>query len=202
LKYSWIILIGAWLLGFFMWSSVSALSPVLLEIKEELALTFAEIGFLFSLPLLMFAVFAIPGGTLADRIGVRTAAGIAAILLGLGSFLRGYALNFQTLLLFTCMLGIGWGLGAPNLPKIVSLWFPRSFSGRATGIYGTGIVSGVALALAVTPTLIHPYTGSWRLTLQLWGMMALIAACFWWAVVREPKKETYGNFEKASIKTF
>ncbi|KKK94175.1 hypothetical protein LCGC14_2685510, partial [marine sediment metagenome] len=56
-------------------------------IKEEFLLSHEQMGLLFSLPIIMLAALAIPGGLLADRIGIRKAAGIGAIVMVAGSLL-------------------------------------------------------------------------------------------------------------------
>lgn len=169
-----------------MWGLTLAVSPILGEIKVDLQLTYAEAGLLFSFPIIMLAALAIPGGMLADKLGIRKAAGLGALIMGVGAFLRGASTDFLTLLAFTGIYGVGWGMGVTNLPKLVSGWFPAEFSGTATGIYSTGINTGATLTLAMTLPVVYPLVGSWRGTLYFWGVLALIAAALWWILVRDP----------------
>lgn len=85
----WLIVACAWLMGFAMFAPILCVPPIEHIIKEELLITHEQIGLLFSLPILMVAALAIPGGLLADRIGIRKAAGIGAILMVAGSLARG-----------------------------------------------------------------------------------------------------------------
>ncbi len=50
-------------------------------LKEELLLTHAQTSLLYSIPILMIGAVAIPAGVISDRIGVRKAAGIGAIMI-------------------------------------------------------------------------------------------------------------------------
>jgi len=61
-------------------------------LKEELAVTHAEAGLLFSAPILMTAVVALPAGRVVDRIGLA----------------------------FTFIYGVGFGWSFATLPKLVS----------------------------------------------------------------------------------
>ncbi|GAG96392.1 unnamed protein product, partial [marine sediment metagenome] len=81
----------------------------------------------------MLVALGIPGGFLADRIGVRKAAGIGIIIIAVGTILRGTATSASSLLAFTFIYGIGIGLSFPNLPKLISGWVPREKAGIATG---------------------------------------------------------------------
>ena len=68
----------------------------------------------------MLATLAMPSGALADRIGIRKAAGIGVIVIILGSLLRGTSISFATLLAFSCLYRAGWGPEYPNLTKLVA----------------------------------------------------------------------------------
>lgn len=183
---AWVSLGCAALLGFFMWGLATALSPVLLLIKEDLFLNFSQTGLLFSFPILMLALLAIPGGIIADKLGVKKAAGVGAVVMGVGALMRGASTDFSTLLIFSTIYGVGWGLAAPNLSKVVNGWFPGKYSGTATGIYTVGITLGVAVTLSTTLPLILPSMGGWRGALYFWGILALVAAAFWWILAKNP----------------
>jgi MFS family permease len=110
-------------------------------IMRDLRLTHAQAGLIFAAPLMMLAAFAIPSGILADRIGIRKAAGIGIAIIILGSLLRGTASNFETLLAFTCIYGAGFGLLYPHLPKLVGTWFPPGFAVRFFQRVGETLIS-------------------------------------------------------------
>ena len=188
LKFSrtgWVVLSCAWLLGFVTWGSAIIVSPILGVIKTDLFLTYSQAGLLFSLPMIVASLFAIPGGLLADRVGVRVAAGMGAILVGIGGFLRGASADYLMLLFFTSVFGVGWGFIMPNLPKLVSCWFSKKFFGRATGIYSTGVAAGAFFTLAIAAP-IYSATGSWQGVFFIWATVAFAIATVWWVLVRDP----------------
>jgi cyanate permease len=183
---SWVILVCAWLMGFALESPLFCVPPVLHIITEELQLSYAQSGFIYSVPLIILAAIAMPSGALADRIGIRKAAGIGVIVIAAGSLLRGTATDFWTLLVFTCLYGVGFGLVLPNLPKLVGSWFPPEKVGFVTGLYTTGIVFSIALPMAITLPVVFPITNSFQGVFYIWSIPAIVAAILWWTLVKEP----------------
>jgi len=160
--------------------------PIEHILKENLSLTYAQTSLLYSGPILMIAVTAIPAGLLTDRIGIRKAAGIGAIILAAGSALRATATGPASLLAFTFLYGVGLGWSFPNLPKLVSLWAPKDRVGTITSIYTVGLYSGPALALALTVAAVLPLTGTYQGVFLIWSIPAIAAAVIWWIFVSEP----------------
>ena len=179
-------MVSAWLMGFAMYAPMLSVPPIMHIIREELLLSNAQTGLIFSIPLIMVAALAIPSGALADRIGIRRAAGIGIIVIIVGSLLRGTATSYMSLLAFSCLYGAGFGLIYPNLPKLVATWFPPRRIGLATGIYISGIIIGSALPLAITLPVVFPITNTFQGVFFIWSIPAIVAAIVWWVVVREP----------------
>lgn len=185
LRSPWVILVCAGLMGFALESPMFCVPPIMHIITEELRLSHAQAGLVFSIPFIILAAVAIPGGALADRIGIRKAAGIGIIVIIAGSLLRGTSTSFVTLLAFTCLYGVGLGLVYPNLVKLVGTWFPPERIGLVTGVYTTGIVFGLALALAITLPVVLPIVNTFQGVFYIWTIPAIAAAIMWWIVVKE-----------------
>lgn len=183
---AWAILGCAWLLGFAMFARVLCFPPIAHIIKEELILSHEQLGLVFSVPVAVLAALAIPSGLVADRIGIRKAAGTGAAIMALGSLATGTSTNYMTLLAFTALFGVGLSLVYPSLPKLVGAYFPQEKAGLATAIYVTGIVIGAALALALTLPVVFPITSTFQGTFYIWSFPAVAAAILWWIVVKEP----------------
>jgi len=177
---------SAWLMGLAMWAPMFCVPPMEHILKEALHLSHAQTSLLYTAPILMLAALAIPGGLLADRIGARKAAGIGAIVIALGTVLRGTATDAASLLAFTFVYGAGLGLSFPNIPKLISGWFPRERAGVATGLLTSGFLVGAAVALATTIPFILPVTGTFQGVFFIWSIPPVVAAILWWALVREP----------------
>ncbi len=195
---SWIILGSAWFISLAVYSSMLSLPPMEHIIREELLVSPAQIGLLLSIPVAALATISLLGGFLADRIGIQKAAGIGAIIMASGSVLRGTANDFATLVVFTSVFAIGWALIFPNLPKLVSAYFPEEKVGLATGIYSTGMAVGGALGLAATLPIIFPITNTFQGTFYTWGILAIASAVLWWVTVKEPSRGSIIQSQPAS----
>jgi CP family cyanate transporter-like MFS transporter len=159
--------------------------PIEHILREELLLTHAQTSLLFSAPLLMMVAIAIPGGLITDRIGVRKAAGIGIIIVVIGTLLRSTATSYSSLLAFTFIHGVGFGLSLPNLPKLVGTWVTKEKAGMATGIFMTGMMTGAAMPIAITMSLVFPITNTFQGVFLIWSIPSVIAAILWWILVRE-----------------
>ncbi len=186
-----IMLACAWLLGFALYCPMLCIPPMVHLIRGEFRATHEAVGILFSLPMIMLVALAIPGGLLADRIGNRRAVAIGAVVMAAGSLLRGASAGFGSLLAFTALYGVGYSIIYPNLPKLVSGWFPREKAGLATSVYATGITIGAAVPLAVTLPLVLPLFHTVRGTLFAWGLPAALGAVVWLIVGRDPSGEVH-----------
>jgi len=154
-------------------------SPLLRNIAEDLALTDAEAGFLFSVSILTLMLFRIPWGILLDRKGLKTTMGFALTLLGVFGLMRGFAVNYVTLLASQFLLGVALSGVIPAIPKLVSGWFPREKVGLATGICLAGFPIGDIIAVSVTPILVEAGNG-WHQVFQIYGAWALLLIFLWW----------------------
>jgi len=185
-------------MAFAIFSPMFCVPPIEHILKEELLLNHTQASLLFCSPILMLVAVAIPGGLIADRIGIRKAAGIGAIIIAVGTILRGTAADSSSLLAFTFIYGLGLGLSFPNLPKLVSAWVPREKAGVATGMFTTGVMTGVALPLAITMSLVFPITNTFQGVFFIWSIPPIIATIFWWILVREPERDSIHG-EPASV---
>lgn len=183
---SWIMLACAWLLAFAMYGPMLCIPPMEHIIREELLISHAQVGLLFAIPVTVLVAVAIPSGFLADKFGIRKVVGIGATVMAVGSLMRGTFTSFSILFAYTCLYGIGFSLIYPNLPKLVSVWFPREKAGLATGIYATGIATAASLGLAITLPVIFPITNTIRGTFILWSIPAIVSAILWWILAKEP----------------
>lgn len=182
----WTILVSATLMAFAIWAPMLCVPPIEHILKEELLLTHTQTSLLYNIPILLLMILGIPGGLIADRIGVRKAGGIGIIIIAMGTALRSTATNAFSLQVFTFIYGVGVGLSMPNLPKLISGWVPREKATMATGIYSSGMATGEALAMAITMPLIFPITNTFQGVFFIWSIPPITAAVLWWFLIREP----------------
>ena len=184
-RYRWVILGCSFALMFFTYATLLSVTTVEGNVRQDLGISFADSGFLISVAVLMLVISAVPGGYLGDKIGFRKAAGIGVILVAAGGLLRGFSAEYLTLVGFTAMFGVGWGLVLVNMPKLVVRWFPPKSIGTASGVYGAGAAIGATATLSLTLPFVYPIAGSWQGVFYVWGIFTFVVAAAWWTLVRE-----------------
>ena len=117
-------------------------------IQKEFNLSNADIGFLASAFLLVYAVAALPFGYWADRGVRRTVVGIGVTIWSLATLFTGFARNFFQLFLSRAVLGIGEASYYPAGTSLMSDYFPKDQRGRVMSIWGAGSTIGIAVGFA------------------------------------------------------
>ena len=165
-----------WLTGVSMRITILAVPPVIPLIHAELHLSEAQVGFLVSLPLLVFALAAVPGSLLVHRLGTFRTLLIGMAITAAAAAGRGGAVNVWTLLAATFVMGFGVAIMQPALPALVREWMPQRVAlGASTST--NGLVMGGVLAPALTAPLVLPLTGnSWRLDFVIWAAPVVATA--------------------------
>lgn len=185
-NYRWAILGIAWF-SFFSIAMAWYIMPILEhELIEMYKITPSQYSTALTFPFLIAGILSIGGGILADKLGIRKAASLGIIIAGCGILGRAHVGEFASLILSMMAVGVGMGLIMPNLPKLVSVWFPPEETGLATGIYNTGLMGGVSTGLIVAPVLPGWVSGNIIL-----GLIIVIMGIIFFAIVRDtpPGKE-------------
>jgi len=190
-KHGWLILGGVWFINLFLRILMMGVSPLLPLIIADFELSHWVGGFLYSLPVLMIALFSFPLGMVSDRIGIEKAVGCGVTIAVLSSLFRPLSPNFLFLALFTALFGFGFAFCFPNLPKLVKEHFPPRLAGTATGIYSTAIPLGAGLGVSLSGPLLAAME-SWRGVFMAWGLMAIPVIVLWWVVTRRSSRRKGG----------
>jgi len=164
-----------WMIGAATRLPLLAVPPLLRAIHDDLHLAEAEVGLLVSLPLLTFAVAAIPGSFLVARAGVLITIVAGLAVAAFGSLLRSVAPGILSLYAATAVMGLGIAVVQPALPQLVSRWMPKRI-GLGTAAYTNGVLVGTTSTAALTIPLVLPAVGeSWRWTLVAWTVPVILA---------------------------
>src|SRR5215468_9063657 len=165
-----------WLAGIDLRLTILALPPVLPLIHRDLDLSEKLVAALTGLPVLLFAIIAIPGSLLIARMGARRALLAGLVLAALGSAARGLGPSTPTLFAMTFVMGAGISIMQPALPSLVSEWFETK-PGLATAVYANGLLIGEILGAALTLPLVLPLAGgSWGASFAVWAVPVLATA--------------------------
>jgi CP family cyanate transporter-like MFS transporter len=164
--------------------------PILPLIHDDLHMSETQVGALIGMPLIMFALAAVPGSLLIARFGVMLVAVVGLFLTALAAAARGAAVDVWTLYAATVLMGFGVAILQPAMPTLVRAWAPRRMW-LATAIYTNGMMMGVMLGPALTIPLVLPLVGgSWRRDLLVWAMPILIAALAYTAIALRRQART------------
>jgi cyanate permease len=175
----------AWLLYFAFAITSASLFPLVTPVREELDLSYSQMGVILGAWQLVYIGAAIPVGTMIDRIGTKRSLLFGALIIAASGLTRSLAPNFPVMLGAVALFGLGGPIISIGLPKLVAEWFTGKKRGLASGIYVTGSHAGNVVVLAITNSLIMPLTGSWRTTLQVYAAMVLVIALLWFLFGRE-----------------
>jgi len=165
-----------WLSGACLRLTVLAIPPVVPLLHADLHLSETAIGWLSSLPPMLFAIAAVPGALATARFGLVRALLAGLLLTAAGSAARGAIGDAVSLYVFTVVMSAGIAVMQPALPPLVRAWFPERI-GFATAVYSNGLLVGETLAVALAiPVVLPLVNGSWRLSFVVWSVPVLLTA--------------------------
>jgi CP family cyanate transporter-like MFS transporter len=176
-----------WLVGVCLRITALAIPPVIPLLHRDLNLSETDIGWLASLPPMLFALAAIPGAVLIARFGIVPALVVGLFLNAIGSAARAALPNAAMLYATTIVMAGGISIMQPALPPLVRAWFPQRI-GFATAVYTNGLLVGETIAVALTIPLVLPLVNdSWRLSFVVWSVPVLATALLVLACAPRPR---------------
>ena len=145
--------------------------------SSELGLTKTQMGEVFSIFVVGYVLFEIPGGWLADRYGARALLTRIVIWWSVFTAATGVAWSFSSLLVIRFLFGCGEAGAFPGAASAISRWFPFSERGRAQAV----IMVGSRLGGAFAPPLVVALMGTvgWRGVYWVFALLGVIWAFFW-----------------------
>jgi len=158
-------------------ASITAVGPIVSEIRADLGLSNAEAGLLTTLPVLAFAFASPVANPLSRRIGMeRTLAGALVLLLA-GILLR---ITGTTAAAFigTGMLGVAIAAGNVLLPALARRDLPRRV-GAVTSAYVTLMVGFAGIASTVSVPLAEDLGLGWKGALAVWAIPVVAGLLLW-----------------------
>jgi len=155
--------------------ALTAVGPVLPRIGLDLHLGEAAQGLLGTLPLLAFAAASPLVHLASRRFGMERAVFVSLLVLAASSALRPYT-GQAGLWIGTAVVGGAIAVGNVLVPVILKRDYAAHVS-RATGIYTAFITGGAAIASILAVPIADAV--DWRLSLAVWGGLALLVAVIW-----------------------
>jgi len=162
------------------------------EMRKDYGIDQVHLGWVFSAFLIGYALFQVPAGWLAARLGPRRVLTAALIWWGLFSALTALVptgARHALLLLFLVRfaLGIGESVVYPSGNQLLSRWIPAQERGKANG----WIFAGVGAGSGISPPLITAImlAAGWRASFYVCAAIGLVAGIVWYLTARDTPQE-------------
>ena len=197
--YSWYVLgvlVVVYILNFI---DRQILSILAVDIKADLGLTDADMGFLGGAAFAVFyALFGIPLGRLADNWSRVKLLSIGLSLWSVMTALSGFAYNQFSLTMARMGVGVGEATASPTAYSLISDYFPKRQRATALAIYSSGLYLGGGVSLFIGALIVEAWNRSypaggpmglvgWQAAFLAVGIPGLLLA-LWVASLREPAR--------------
>jgi MFS transporter, ACS family, glucarate transporter len=157
------------------------------SIMRDLRLTNVQMGFVFSAFTAAYALFEIPTGWWADRIGSRRVLTRIVVWWSVFTGLTGVAWNLPSLLALRALFGMGEAGAWPSVARALSRWFPERERGTAQGIFFMGAHLGGGLTPLLVAWIAHRI--GWRATFPALSVLGFIWAASWFRWFRDEPRD-------------
>lgn len=159
--------------------SMGAVGPLLSSIRADVPLSFSTASLLTMLPVMAMGLAMFFGIGLGKRLGEHRSIVLSLVVIGLATLSRLFLDSAAELILSAIAAGVGIALIQALMPALIKSHFRDNVS-LFMGLYVTAIMGGAALAASFSP-FIQVQTGSWRIGLAIWAVLAVLALLFWYA---------------------
>ena len=158
------------------------ISPVLPLAIADYGISNFAAGLLVSLPMLLAAVFGIPGGMLVARIGVKRAQLIGWIAMAVLA-LSFIAPNFGVMLVLRLAYGVGLAMMITATGPLLMAWFSQREVLVMNSLNTAAISLGVAVAVACAAPLAQ--ITDWKISMSVFGVVGVVGSVAWLALGRD-----------------
>lgn len=166
-------------------------------IVEELHISPATMGFIFSAFSWTYAFAQIPGGAVLDRFGVRLTYAASLVLWSLATLVHGFMTSVAGLFSARLALGLSEAPCFPSNSRILNSWFPQAERARATGVYSVGQYVGLGFLIPVLGWIVA--TWGWRSLFFIVGGLGIAFGLLWWVIYRDPHESTRVNAAELAL---
>jgi MFS family permease len=179
------------------------------DIKADLKLDDAQLGFLYGTAFAIFyALFGIPLGRLADGWSRTRLLALGLTLWSAMTMLSGLARGPATLAVARVGVGVGEATASPCAYSLIADWFPQRVRATALAIYSSGLFVGSGLSLLIGGAIVQSWNAAWPaggpLGLVGWqaaficvGLPGLLLA-LWMLSLREPVRGSGDSLASAA----
>ncbi|MDZ4328921.1 MAG: cyanate transporter [Pseudomonas sp.] len=157
--------------------SMAAVGPLLSAIRGDIPLSFSLASLLTMLPVMAMGLAMFFGLSVSRWLGAQRTVVVSLLIIGVATVSRLFLDSAAELILSAVLAGIGIALIQALMPALIKSRFSDNVS-VCMGLYVTSIMGGAAIAASFAP-LVMMRTGSWRMGLAIWAVLALVALLVW-----------------------
>jgi ACS family glucarate transporter-like MFS transporter len=173
----YLVVAALFLLSLITYIDRAAISTAKQPMAQELSLSDAQMGAVFSAFALGYAAAQMPSGWFADRIGPRRALAIVVVLWSLLTAITGAMTRFGPLLAVRFLFGIAEAGAYPGSARVFYNWLPIGQRGIANGVLFSGGLLGAAFAFPIYAWLLEEF--DWRIAFYILGLPGIVWAMCW-----------------------
>ncbi|MEO0410450.1 MAG: MFS transporter [Pseudomonadota bacterium] len=201
--YRW-YMIGVFMVAYiFSFVDRQILSLLVKPISEDLGIDDAQFGLLLGAAFsLFYATMGIPVARLADSANRPLILTLGIAVWSACTAACGFATSFWQMFLARMGVGAGEGSLAPTVYSMIADSFPEEQLGRAYGVYSSGSMIGLGLAMIVGGVVAQLATSAgplsipiiglikpWQLTFIVVGVPGILVALLIWTTIRDPERK-------------
>ena len=169
------------LIAFLMYMERGAIGAVQPSIGREFGIDKITMGWCLSAFNWSYAIFQVPGGWMADRLGSRLVLSLAIAWWSAFAAATGFSFNAISLAVTRFMFGAGEAAAFPAGSRALMRWLPVRSRAFGQGFQHAGSRLGAAMAPAIVALLV---TSGWRVVFYVFGGAGLVWAAVWYAYYR------------------
>ncbi|MCC6093516.1 MAG: MFS transporter [Eubacterium sp.] len=162
-------------------------SPVSKTVMGELGMSNVAAGSFMSAFFIGYVITQIPGGTLADRIGVKITMSAGLAISGLATICMSLIQSYSAGLALRVLTGLGAGVVMSCCTKVISESFEQKDRGIAFGVLLVGPTLGLTLANKLGAAILTSY--GWRAAFRVIGCIAIIIAVLVFLFIRNTRAQ-------------
>lgn len=186
-KKRWQLVFLLFVAGIINYLDRSALSVAAPLVMQDLALTPADLGLIFSSFFVGYAAFNFIGGWASDKLGGKRVFTLAMGVWSTFCALTAAATGFVSLLVIRVFFGVGEGPLSSTMNKVVNTWFPHREAASAVGFANCGTPLGGAIAGPVVGLIAVAF--GWKVAFVAIGLLGFVWLFFWTRLATETPRQ-------------
>jgi MFS transporter, ACS family, hexuronate transporter len=193
-RFAWLIIVLLFAGSVLNYVDRAVLGVLMPQVRRDLSLSYSDYGLAVNSFLVMYTIFYVLGGRMADRLGYRRSYTLTLVFWSLASMLHALTRGLASLCLFRGLLGIGEGGYYPAAMRGAADWFPPENRAKAVGV----LLCGISIGTLLTPPFVAWLTAlyGWRSAFLAIGALGLLLIPPWLVLQRRIAR-AYGTPDPA-----